>query len=324
MEALPLQLSNAIDRDLASLSPDKLREACFDLSKRYTQGLAIESPLHRQAYIAARLPATYGATRQVFRRIESFLPPIQSLLDLGTGVGSLAWAAKDAMPNLKQITLFEKDIELLRLGQHLAQNSLDPLQLTWCRDDVQDIEAFPPHDAVVLSYVLNELPLNIQLHTLARAYRATDKLLVLIEPGTPKGFSHLLKARQLLMKLGAQCIAPCPHNGPCPLAPHFNAGKDWCHFSVRIPRGKYHRLAKDADLPFEDEKYAYLVVSPQKPHSPKKRVIKAPIQKSGHVILDLCTDKGDLARTTVSKSKGETYKVAKDLNWGDEWEETKK
>jgi hypothetical protein len=30
MEALPVQLSNAIERDLASLAPEKLREACFD------------------------------------------------------------------------------------------------------------------------------------------------------------------------------------------------------------------------------------------------------------------------------------------------------
>jgi ribosomal protein RSM22 (predicted rRNA methylase) len=228
------------------------------------------------------------------------------------------------MPHLEHATLFEKDIELLRLGQHLTQSSLDPLQLTWCRDNIQDIEAFPPHDAVVLSYVLNELPSNIQLYVLARAFRAADKLLILIEPGTPQGFGNLLKARQLLTKLGAQCIAPCPHNGPCPLAPHFHEKKDWCHFSVRIPRGKYHRLAKDADLPFEDEKYAYLVVSPHKTSSPKKRVIKAPIQKSGHVILDLCTDEGELSRTTVSKSKGTAYKAAKDLNWGDEWEEVKK
>ncbi len=64
------------------------------------------------------------------------------------------------------------------------------------------------------------------------------------------------------MELKAHTIAPCPYDAPCPLAHAFKEGKDWCHFSVRIPRGKYHRRAKDGTLPYEDEKSSYLVVSP--------------------------------------------------------------
>jgi ribosomal protein RSM22 (predicted rRNA methylase) len=323
VETLPLQLSNAIDRELAPLSSDKLRQACFELTQRYVQGLSIETQLHRQAYVAARLPATYGVTRQVFRRIDPFLSSIQSLLDLGTGTGSLAWAAADAMPNLQRVTLFEKDIELLRLGQHFTQNNLDPLQLAWCRDDITQTEIFPSHDAVVLSYVLNELSLKEQVHVLERAYQATDKLLILVEPGTPQGFGHLLNARNFLLKLGAHSVAPCPHNAPCPLTSSFKAGKDWCHFSVRIPRGKYHRRAKDGALPYEDEKYTYLVVSSQPVPPSKDRIIKAPIRKTGHVILDLCTVKEKEERIIVPKSEGKIYAKAKDLKWGDEWEGSK-
>jgi len=132
METLPLKLSNAIDRELASLPPDKLREACFDLTQRYGQGQFIKTQLHRQAYMAARLPATYGATRQVFRRIEPLLTSITSFLDLGAGMGGTAWAAVDAIPHLQSITLFERDVEMLRLGQHLTQSELDPLQIAWC------------------------------------------------------------------------------------------------------------------------------------------------------------------------------------------------
>ncbi len=321
METLPLELSNAIDRTLAALPPDKLREACFELTQRYAQGLGIETHLHRQAYIAARLPATYGAIRQVFRHIDPFLSPVQTLLDLGAGTGSLAWAAADAIPHLQSMTLFEKDIELLRLGQHLTGSNLDPLKLAWCRDDIVQANIFPSHDAVVLSYVLNELSAMEQAHVLERAYQATDKLLILLEPGTPQGFGHLLNARTLLLKLGAHAVAPCAHNGPCPLATAFKEGKDWCHFSVRIPRGKYHKRAKEGVLPYEDEKYAYLVVSPHPLPSPKGRVIKNPLRKTGHVILDLCTDKEDLKRVIVSKREGKAYSKARDTEWGDTWEE---
>ncbi|MBY0500984.1 MAG: small ribosomal subunit Rsm22 family protein [Alphaproteobacteria bacterium] len=321
MEALPVKLSNAIDRELAPLHPDKLRNACFELSQRYAQGQHIESQLHRHAYIAARLPATYGATRDVFRRIEPFLKSTKSLLDLGAGVGSLAWAAKEVMPRLKRVTLFEKDIELLRLGQHLTQNNLDPLQLAWCRDNIAKGGIFPTHDVVVISYALNELTQKEQIYALERAYAATDELLILIEPGTPAGFGRILEARTLLLHLGAQIIAPCPQNNPCPLEPAFKEAKDWCHFSVRIPRGKYHRRAKEGALPYEDEKYIYLVASPHIHPVPENRIIKAPIRKTGHVILDLCTQKGQVERRVISKTDGNTYTKARDAEWGEEWEE---
>ena len=320
MEQLPLKLSNAIDRELAPLAPDKLRNACFELSQRYAQGQQMDTQLHRQAYIAARLPATYGATRDVFRRIDPLLKPITSLLDLGAGVGSLAWAAAECMPQLKRVTLFEKDIELLRLGQHLTQNNLDPLQLAWCRDDIAKEDIFPSHDAVLISYVLNELSPKERLHLLERAYRAADELLIVVEPGTPTGFSHILTARHFLTGLGAHVVAPCPHNAPCPLTQSFKEGKDWCHFSVRIPRGKYHRRAKEASLPYEDEKYTYLVVSPHQYAAVENRVIKAPIRKTGHVIVDLCTQNQDVERRIVGKSDSKTYKKARDIEWGDKWD----
>lgn len=320
MEALPLKLSNAIDRELASLNPDKLREACYDLTKRYAQGKFIETQAHRQAYIAARLPATYGVVRQVFHRMEPFLKSIKTLLDLGAGVGSLAWAAQASIPTLHRVTLFEKDIELLRLGQHLTQNNLHPLQLAWCRDDITKEDIFPSHDVVILSYVLNELSLKDQAQVLEQAYGAADKFLILIEPGTPEGFGRILAARQLLIDWGGHIVSPCPHNEMCPIDETFKKGKDWCHFSVRIPRGKYHRRAKDGVLPYEDEKYTYLVASPHPQPLPDARIIKAPIRKTGHVILDLCTHEAQLERRVIAKSDGEVYVAARDCEWGDEWD----
>lgn len=319
METLPLKLSNAIDRELAGLSPDKLREACFDLTQRYNKGQFIKTQLHRQAYLAARLPATFGATRQIFRRIEPLLGSAKTLLDLGAGMGSLAWAAAEAMPNLRHVTLYERDVEMLRMGQELTQNSLDPVSIAWCRDDIASAPSYPPHEVVTLSYVLNELSPKELLYAIQRAYEAAEQFLILIEPGTPKGYSHILMARTFLLNHGGYMVAPCSHQGPCPISPAFKEGKDWCHFSVRIPRGKYHRRAKDASLAYEDEKYSYLVVS-KTPHlATGDRIIKAPLMKSGHVILDLCTRNGELERRIVSKSEGELYAQARDKEWGDEW-----
>lgn len=323
METLPLDLSNAIDRELAPLHPDRLRDACFELMQSYAEGNPgphITSTAHRHAYIASRTPATYGVVRQIFRRLQGYSNSIKSLLDLGSGIGSLAWAAKDAFPKLKSAMLVEEDLQLLRLGQYLTENHLDPVQLSWCRENLEEQESFPVHDLVTISYVLNELSPHDQLELLSKAFLATDQLLVIVEPGTPKGFGNILRAREFLIKQGGHVVAPCTHCGPCPLTDAYKDGKDWCHFSVRVPRGKYHRRAKAAALPYEDEKYSYLVVSPLEVPTPKSRIIKNPIVNSGHVILDLC-DKTGAHRTTIAKSKGDAYKCARDAEWGDSWED---
>lgn len=122
MEELPLTLSNAIERELTGISPEKLQDASFDLTQRYSQGKFIKTQLHRYAYMAARLPVTYGVSQHIFRHIDSFLHAPSSILDLGTGMGGLAWAAADAFSQLQQITLVEKDIEMLRIGQLLARS----------------------------------------------------------------------------------------------------------------------------------------------------------------------------------------------------------
>ncbi len=319
MESLPQTLSNAIDRELASLHPDHLRQWCFELSQRYRQGLFMETQEHRLGYVAARLPATFGAQHQVFKRISDHLDNATSLLDLGAGAGSLAWAAADVMPKLNRITMVERDVEMVRLGQQLTGDHLAPLELAWCRDDLTKAETFPSHDVVTMSYVLNELPKVEQLKLLDKAFSSADQFLVIIEPGTPHGFGHILTAREHLLSMGANIIAPCTHNLVCPLAEDYKEGKDWCHFSVRIPRGKYHRRAKAGTLPYEDEKYCYLVVSLADHEKPYSRIIREPIRKTGHVILDLCNENG-LERDTVAKSDGAVYKLSRNAEWGDPWE----
>jgi len=72
-------------------------------------------------------------------------------------------------------------------------------------------------------------------------------------------------------------------------------------------------------LPYEDEKYSYLVASPQHHPAGKDRILKAPIVKTGHVILDLCTKEGQEERRIISKSDGKAYTHARDCEWGDEW-----
>ena len=36
---------------------------------------------------------------------------------------------------------------------------------------------------------------------------------------------------------------------------------DWCHFTQRLPRSRAHKQIKEADVPFEDEKFSYVALT---------------------------------------------------------------
>ena len=81
-------------------------------------------------------------------------------------------------------------------------------------------------------------------------------MLLIVEPGTTAGWQRILDARAQLIADGAHILAPCPHALACPIAQ-----PDWCHFSARVARSRVHRLAKEAEVPWEDEKFIYLAAS---------------------------------------------------------------
>src|SRR5262249_60860956 len=116
---------------------------------------------------------------------------------------------------------------------------------------------------VVASYVAGELAPE-ELASFAQAlWAATGQRLVVIEPGTPAGYHRIIGIRSLLIAGGAHVAAPCPHERDCPLV-----APDWCHFARRLARSRDHLSVKGAGVPFEDEKFSYVVLS----RTPPRRV----------------------------------------------------
>ncbi|KZO90224.1 Rsm22-domain-containing protein [Calocera viscosa TUFC12733] len=59
----------------------------------------------------------------------------------------------------------------------------------------------------------------------------------------------------------AHVVAPCPHDGACPLHEALLAGgKDYCHFSQRLQRPEFVRLTKHSSFGEEDVPYTYVVI----------------------------------------------------------------
>lgn len=137
--------------------------------------------------------------------------------------------------------------------------------------------------------------------------------LVVIEPGTPKGFDSILNIRRYITKNGGYIYAPCKGSYNCPLS-----GQDWCHFSIRLERTLLQKKIKNATLPYEDEKFSYLIVrkTPVISSEGQSRIIKKPMIRPGHITLDLCNE-GGCERKRIAKSQKEVYNAAKKTEWGD-------
>ena len=148
----------------------------------------------------------------------------------------------------------------------------------------------------------------------ANLWAATEGLLALVEPGTPAGYARLLSARDALIGAGATILAPCPHHAACPLT-----APDWCHFSVRLPRSRDHRLAKGAEVPFEDEKFAYLLAARPSLAAEARtpRVLARPKAGKPGIDLKLCTEAGAVERRFVPRRDKPAHAVARRLDWGD-------
>jgi ribosomal protein RSM22 (predicted rRNA methylase) len=307
-------LQQQIDALLKSVPASQQKNTHKTVSNRYRSKApkALTSREEAILYLAARLPATYAALQKVFGVLKELFPleTLQSLLDLGAGAGASRWLVDESLPSIKKLTLLERNSHMYAIGQKLKH----PLG-AFMQADYQTAETLPPHDATLMSYTLSEIPESQRLSTLSKVWAVTGKLLILIEPGTPDGFQVIKDARAHLIKHGAFILAPCGHEGACPvLAP------DWCHFSTRLNRSKTHQRVKAGTLSFEDEKFSYLIASKEKPDQPTfPRIIRPPLQRKGHLSLDLCT-KGGIKRETLTQSKDPLYKVHKKLEWGDLYE----
>ncbi|MDV9199644.1 small ribosomal subunit Rsm22 family protein, partial [Streptomyces sp. Wh19] len=171
-----------------------------------------------------------------------------------------------------------------------------------------------PTDLITVSYVLKELTADVRT-ALVDSAAAAAQAVVVVEPGTPDGYARIIEARDRLIVAGLTVAAPCPHSDACPIEP----GTDWCHFSARVSRSSLHRQVKGGSLPYEDEKFSYVVATRFGTQLVAARVTRKPQIRKGQVLLDLCTRDEALRRATVTKRHGELYRAARDVAWGDEW-----
>ncbi|BBN01161.1 hypothetical protein MPTK1_2g05200 [Marchantia polymorpha subsp. ruderalis] len=290
--------------DFLSSRPTRRKRVKGDLAD--AQEKMKYTDLNTAAYVAARMPAIYGAVHRVLsevsRRVPDFKP--SKLLDFGSGPGTALWATNEVWPGLV------KKVNVVEPSEPMAHA---------CRSLMKDVQNWPvikshpslldltrgnrrsprEHDLVIASYTLGELPtMDDRISVARQLWSYTGDILVLIEPGTPHGSaiireirSHILQMERKkvrrqkeleskspsgkespskvqalattaapVKKAGAFVIAPCSHEGRCPM----EGLSTWCHFVQRLQRTSLQRITKRSSaLPlraYEDEKFSFIIL----------------------------------------------------------------
>lgn len=309
---LPPELAATLERALDGVPRKGLAATAQKMSTGYRRGdtsRGIVTAEDALAYAVARMPATYAACAAVFARVAEVMPDFApaSLLDVGAGTGAASWAARAAWLDIAGITMLDHNPALRSLARRLAEEGgLSGVEIA--QGDLAVVDGGA--DLVVASYVLAELPEEKAASVAVGLWQHAGSALALIEPGTPQGFARIRAARSALIGAGARVAAPCTHGNACPLT-----GDDWCHFSQRLPRSRDHMLLKDADVPFEDERYAYVVVTREAVAS-GARILAPPLESKPGLTFKLCDATGLRAQFVAARDKTEYRRVRK-LGWGD-------
>lgn len=320
--ALPAELAAAIAALLYQRPRKALAERAQRLSKgfrdRKTSRETILDADDALAYALSRLPATYAATATVLRKMREEIPDFRpkSLLDLGCGLGAASFAAMETWPEIESVVLLDRSAQFLELAERLIRANSRPAlaKAQLVETDMARLgETRGGFDLIVMSYSATELADAHLTQTLAGAWALAAGALVIIEPGTPRDYARLMTVRASLLKAGAHIALPCPHALPCPLEP-----PDWCHFTARLPRSRDHKLVKDATVPFEDEKFSYLVAArnSQTLPPPQARILQQPHSLKYGISLKLCLMSG-IRETTILKGDKAQYGRIRRSSWGD-------
>ena len=305
---LPIEYKSQLESLLDGYSLKELKSIACRIIDQYKNHSGkgvdlIDSSLSSKVYAVYRLPATYSAFGEALSHtLELYKQNIDSVIDVGAGSGAASLAVSSLLPSAKKYTLLERNKYMMEVGKSLHNFEYINYDLSLDNLDINS-------DLVIANYVLNELDQNSRINAVNKMWNMTNKLMIIVEPGTPEGFGLIREIRDYLISIGGHIVAPCPHMGIC-----LN---EWCHFSTRVSRSKLHKDLKGGDAPYEDEKYCYIAFGKSEVTPCKQRVLRHPQINPGFVELEVCTKEG-FKRIKYSKKDKELFKKARKADAGDQ------
>ncbi len=314
----PASLRAVLEQQAHGLSRGDAAARAATISRTYRDGGnsgTIRNDADALAYALARMPATYAAVAACLNALtevrESFHP--ESLLDVGAGPGTATWAALQTYPTLQRVNLLDANTALRRLALTLSTEQMPNTSFDYQQADARSgIAAMQQADLVIASYMIGELDAAACDALATELWHKTRDTLLVVEPGTPAGFARIVALRAQLVGQGAHVIAPCPHDATCPLKK-----PDWCHFAQRLARSRAHKQIKGAELPFEDEKFSYVVLARKAVARRSARILAPPLVTKADMRLKLCQPDGTAGIAGVPRRDKAAYARVRRLGWGD-------
>ncbi|XP_018425524.1 PREDICTED: methyltransferase-like protein 17, mitochondrial [Nanorana parkeri] len=269
-------------------------------------------------YLAARFDGGYAAVTRALQEIRQRVPDFtpQTLLDFGSGVGSVSWAAHSIWgTSLKEYMCVDSSESMNQLNELILRGG----------EETGDIGGQVQYDLVISAFSLNELPnLSARQMNIRALWRKTGGFLVLVENGTREGHQLLMEARETILRVSDKeiwdhrpaCIfAPCPHQLECPRL--AESSKLPCNFVQQ-----YHSLPLRWHPPHRWEKFSFLVFSRgtvSENGNQWPRVIGPVLSRPRHVHCHTCGADGKLHHDVITPQRHgrDLYRCARNCEWGD-------
>lgn len=311
---IPKILENALEEEVKNKKLSDLKEKAIALSDRYmnnerTGNTLLNNDIDALIYSIIRMPATYCANYMALKyTLELTNSKINSVIDVGTGTGSMVWALYNSL-NINNFICIEREEVMKKLAQKLMNNI--NIIANWQDKDIVKESINDRADLVTACYMLNEIKKENRYIAIDKLYKATNELLLIVEPGTPEGFEIIKQVQKYAIENKAYIIAPCTSQSICTLPIN-----DWCHATVRVQRSKMHKYLKGGKVPYEDEKFSYIAISKKKVNTVEKRILRHPIIETGKITVKVC-ENGKILEKVITKKEKELFKNIKKKNCGD-------
>lgn len=305
---LPEVVREKLNGLFAGMNKESLVSKREELTNKYKTNQAInksvfDSKQDSITYAISRMPATFAVLCTLLSDLVSQgkIENISSIIDVGSGTGAGFFAFKEVFENA-EISLFERDKNMINVFDEF-ETGQTVKQFDLTRDNINE-----KADLVVSSYVFSELNEEGRKLALKKMLDCSNKYVLLVDTGTPRTYENFMKLKNLVFELGFVISAPC-ESKKCGLK------NDYCQFFARVERSGLMKLAKNAELSYEDEKYFYLLIDKQtkiQDNSSERRVIRRPNIKTNFVELKLCTKDGVSSQNITKKDK-EIFKKARKI-----------
>ncbi|KAI9348305.1 mitochondrial small ribosomal subunit Rsm22-domain-containing protein [Zopfochytrium polystomum] len=247
----------------------------------------------------------------------------RSVLSVGSLLGASVWAAVDVWrTSLETVVAVESSLETGRVIDTVAKYlQVDNSPKFLLRRLLTYADKGEVHDSVVadncdgnLWRADAECLSEDARMTIDSLWAQTTGTLVYIDEGTTEGYRRMLLVRQHLLATYGDHGHVVGPNGP-----HSCVSLVRVQCEPGFPKPFQFRHGGFADV-----RFSYLSFKRGLSAEPNldSRVVRPPLKRDGHIILDVCRPQGDLFRTIITKAKGagtDQYARARKSRWGDSW-----